>query len=302
MKQFNINAVRDEPLPERPALVRAVRRATASTSSTRRTSSRTASSFDPDKTLAQQAGVAGAPSGPHAPDGRARQEPPVDHHLVARQRGGRRRRTSRRPMRGSRSAIRRGRCSTSRRGSKAHTDIYSPDVRADSRRSSGTRTSPRRGRSSCASMRTRWATASATCRTTGTSSCRTRTCRAASSGTGWTRAAASRRRRRAARTTSTAATRAAPTGMLRCPTRERAAPARASRSRRSTSTSTSEPLDWAAGRFRVTNRHDFMTLDRLDISVARSKPTGASSPKTLLPAPRHRAAIVGRGPDPAAAR
>ena len=92
---------------------------------------------------------------------------------------------------GSSSATRRGPVHYEQAGLKPHTDIFVPDVHPADGRGALRARSRRRGRSSCASTPTRWATAPATsARTTGTCSTATRSCRAASSGTGSTRASA----------------------------------------------------------------------------------------------------------------
>ena len=115
--------------------------------------------YDADTTLANDAGVAGRAPGPHRAHGRARQEPPVGHHLVAGQRGRRRRRTSRPPRRGSTSATRRGPSTTSGPEHGAHTDIVCPMYPRIRRIAGRTPASRTTGRSSCASTRTPWATA-----------------------------------------------------------------------------------------------------------------------------------------------
>ena len=157
----------DLPLPGRSAVVRPLRRGTGSTSSTRRTSRATAWATASGRLAKDPAW------GPAHLDRMRRiverdKNHPVGHHLVARQRGGRRRQFRGHVRTGSRHGTRPGPSSTSRPSSRPHTDIYCPMYARDRTARGVRRASRRPARSSCASTPTPWATAPATSRTTGT--------------------------------------------------------------------------------------------------------------------------------------
>ncbi len=222
----------------------------------------------------QGPGVGAGPPRPHRAHGRARQEPPLGHHLVARQRGRRRRQLRGRPTPGSSSAIPRARSSTSGPSCGRHTDIFCPMYACDREHGRSyaldeagaaphpVRIRPRHGQ-----------LAPATSRTTGTSSRATTSSRAPSSGTGSTRACAKTDETGEYVSGPTAATTARPTSrrdqnfccngmvgpdrtphpaLLRSeeglPVRQ--VPGRATRTR---------------GRSKSTNRYDFIDLDRFDL-------------------------------------
>ena len=132
MKQFNINAVRASHYPNDPRWYELCDEHGLYVVDEANIESHGVS-FDADKTLANKPEWLALHLDRTDPDGRARQEPPVDHHLVARQRSGRRRRTSRTRTRGSSSvtpsrpgAVRAGEARGAHRHLRAH-------VRADSR-------------------------------------------------------------------------------------------------------------------------------------------------------------------------
>ena len=154
-----------QPLPERPALVRPVRPSTACTSSTRPTSRRTARLSTP--TQLGQARVAGAPRRPDPPHGRARQEPPLRHHLVARQRVRLRLQLEAQIRVDQGARPHPPRALRARQARAAHRHLLrrcTPDPRnCSSTRSARASPAP----SSCASTPTPWATAPATSRSTG---------------------------------------------------------------------------------------------------------------------------------------
>ena len=88
MKQANVNAVRTCHYPERSALVRALRRIRPLR---RRRSRHRIPRHGLRPEPGQGPGLGPGPPRPGRAHGRARQEPPLGHHLVARQRGRRRR-------------------------------------------------------------------------------------------------------------------------------------------------------------------------------------------------------------------
>ncbi len=130
---------------------------------------------------------------PRRAHGGARQEPPVGRHLVDGQRVGRRPQRRRDVSSGRSSATPRGRSTTRarppRRLERRHQLVHVSAPQSVVAGCAAKR--PDDAARSSASTRTRWATATAASRSTGTSSTRAPTRRAPSSGTGWTRASGS---------------------------------------------------------------------------------------------------------------
>ena len=169
MKRHNINAVRTSHYPNAPAWYDLCDQYGLYVIDEANIESH-GMGYDAVAHAGQQPGVEGGAHGPHRPDGGARQEPPVGHHLVARQRG-RRRRQLRGDERLGAPARPVAAGAVRARGTAGRTPTsYVPDVHAAEGRRRVRRRSRRRVRSSCASTPTRWATAPATSASTGTSS------------------------------------------------------------------------------------------------------------------------------------